>query len=213
MELIHSDIDDGQALHELQEKLRSKPVLVIVPGKSAAEYTERIKEYIRKVNPIVITVNFLHDDIRADYVYMSNIRRFNYWKNSSQFKAAKKILTSNLLESIGSFDDSMSIVSFVKLVKCGWEYLDNSAIMLLRLLDMLKPENIALAGFDGYDQSANYADKFLELSSATVNAVELNREISEMLNDYMETRQCKSAEVKFLTPSRFERYVNKGNES
>ena len=213
MELIHSNIDDGQALCVLKEKIFRKPVLVIVPGHTAVEYTEQIRKFVKTSTPVVITVNFMHEDIQADYVYMSNIRRFNYWKNCRDFIEAEKILTSNLVEYIQTVDDKMHIVSFIKLIKCGWEYLDNSAIMLLRLLDVLEPAEIMLAGFDGYEQSGNYANKFLELSSATVNAVELNREIAEMIGDYARTRCSKKTKLGFLTPSRFEYCLNERNEA
>jgi 4-hydroxy 2-oxovalerate aldolase len=99
------------------------------------------------------------------------------------------------------------VVSFTKLIKCGWENLDNSTIMLLRLLDILNVGSIALAGFDGYsyhaDGTLNYANKFLELSNVKVNPMELNDEISSMFSDYMNTRTNKIP-VRFITPSRFE---------
>ena len=121
------------------------------------------------------------------------------------FVAAKKILTSNVLNP-SEADANTIVVSFTKLVKCGWEHLDNSTIMLLRLLDFLIVKSIALAGFDGYsynvDGSLNYANKFLELSNVKENPMELNEEISNMLIDYKATRLHETP-IRFLTPSRF----------
>ena len=97
------------------------------------------------------------------------------------------------------------MISFVKLVKCGWEHLDNSTIMLLRLLDILGVSKISIAGFDGYSYTENnYATKSLELSSLHDDPTEMNKELEEMLTDYQQTRVHQDTEICFITPSRFE---------
>ena len=205
MDYLESDVDDSQQLDELSAVMSGKPVVVIAPGKTSADYCDEIATYIRKTGTVVITVNFLHDTISSDYVYISNVKRYQYWNTAPAFADAKKILTSNVL-NIADADENTTIVSFAKLVKCGWEHLDNSTIMLLRLLDILRVESIALAGFDGYsyntDGSLNYVNKFLELSNVKENPMELNDEISSMLADYKATR-ANEIPVRFLTPSRF----------
>ena len=133
---------------------------------------------------------------------MSNVRRYRYWRNAPEFAGIQKIVTSNVL---ADGDSQTSVVSFARLVKCGWEHLDNSTIMLLRLLDLLQVESIAIAGLDGYgfQSENNYATSYLELANVKINPAALNDEISAMLKDYLETRQ-NSAPVTFITPSRFE---------
>lgn len=205
MEYLQSDVDDHTALQKLGAELTGKNVVVIAPGKTSAQYSAEIEQYIKENNAAVITVNFLHDQIRSDYVYISNVKRYQYWSTSLEFQCAKKILTSNVSSAVDS--ENAVVVSFTKLIKCGWENLDNSTIMLLRLLDILNVGSIALAGFDGYsyhaDGTLNYANKFLELSNVKVNPMELNDEISSMFSDYMNTRTNKIP-VRFITPSRFE---------
>jgi 4-hydroxy 2-oxovalerate aldolase len=205
MDYLNSDVDDSKQLNALSAVLSGKPVLVIAPGKTSSEYAEEITEYIRQSGAIVITVNFLHDSIPGDYVYISNVKRYQYWSTSPAFAAAQKILTSNVVNAVEA-DPNTIVVSFAKLVKCGWEHLDNSTIMLLRLLDILNVKSIALAGFDGYsyntDGSLNYVNKFLELSNVKENPMELNDEISAMLADYKATR-VNETPIRFLTPSRF----------
>lgn len=199
MEYLQSDIDDSPAIAELKERFAERNVVVIAPGNTAAQYSSRIAEYIRQQNALAVTVNFLHEKIPSDYVYMSNLRRYRYWRNAPEFGTVQKIVTSNVLPE---GDDSTRVVSFARLVKCGWEHLDNSTILLLRLLDVLNVKHIAIAGFDGYDGHMNYANKFLELSNVKENPMELNDEISSMLRDYRETRMNPTP-VTFLTPSRF----------
>ena len=109
-----------------------------------------------------------------------------------------------------SESDNEIIVSFNRLIKCGWEHIDNSTLMLLRLLDGFRLKSIAIAGFDGYkyggNGSLNYAATDLELSEINEDAASLNKEITEMLIDFMRTReQC--YEISFITPSRFEKCI------
>ena len=205
MEYLQSDVDDHAALEKLQEELSGKNVVVIAPGKTSALHSAQIAQHIKENDAVVITVNFLHDQIKSDYVYISNVKRYQYWSTSSEFHCAKKILTSNVSSAVDS--ENAVVVSFTKLIKCGWENLDNSTIMLLRLLDILNVGSISLAGFDGYsyhaDGSLNYVNKFLELSNVKVNPMELNDEISSMFSDYLHTR-TNAVPVRFITPSRFE---------
>lgn len=207
VELLHSDIDDSGSLQRLQNVLSKRNVLILLPGKTSIEYIEEVKTYIQEKNPIIISVNFIHDKIQADYLYMSNAKRFDYWKNDSRFQTVNKILTSNLADNVGGNEQAI-VVSFTKLIKCGWEYLDNSAFMLLRLLDGMDVSEIGIAGFDGfeyYQQGVyNYADQYLELSSSAQNAMEINKEIRLMLMDYLSTRKNQNVPIQFVTPSRFE---------
>lgn len=120
------------------------------------------------------------------------------------FISKKKIITSNI--KVAKENESEYIISFNNLVKCGWNHIDNSTLMLLRLLDKLEVGSIAIAGFDGYsfdgDIISNYASKELELSNVVDNPTELNKEIYSMLEDYNETRKSKIT-IKFITESRF----------
>lgn len=204
LDVMASNVDDSNDIERLKKEFADREVLILVPGKSALTYTSKINDYIIQNDPIVISVNFLHDDIDSDYVYMSNARRYRYWQNSERFQRARKILSSNL--KVDSSPD-VRVVSALKLIKKGWEHLDNSTLMLLRLLDSIGVTDISIAGFDGYsytqDGLVNYASPFLELSSVTLDPIELNSEISEMLADFSETKRTKDLRVSFITPSRF----------
>lgn len=205
LEMLKYDIDDSKVLHELRESIGERKILILVPGNTVASETEKIKDYIEKNHPVVISVNFVHEIIPCDFVYMSNAKRYEYWKNNMDFVQANKIVTSNLEVEP---DEKTWVVSFQKLVKCGWEHLDNSTVLLLRLLDLLQVKSIAIAGFDGYSYTnqnkRNYASPYLELSSAGMNPIQWNQEISDMLIDYNHTRRNKETEIRFVTPSRFE---------
>lgn len=211
LEMMETDVSDYHSISELRNSIGRRPVLVIVPGNSASTDVGIIEQYIKDNNPVIISVNFVHDVIRADYIYISNAKRYQYWSNNNRFLRAKKILTSNIMTD--RTDENAIVVSYNKLIKCGWEHLDNSTLMLLRLLDRIGVSEIAIAGFDGYSVAGNgklnYASKYLELSSATINPVELNQEIGDMLADFWKTRTHLETEIVFVTQSRFAHYLER----
>ncbi len=209
LEYLQSDIDDTDTIDRLKGELKGKNIVIIAPGRTASENQKRIQNFIREKDATVITVNFLPEKTAVDYMFIGNIKRYNYWKNTEQFNCVNKIITSNILKDSESLEDTLT-VCFLKLVKCGWEHLDNSTLMLLRMLDMLEVKSINIAGFDGYsyhqDGGLNYANQDLELSNVKDNPTELNEEISVMLADYIQTRHSKAA-ISFITESRFSHIV------
>lgn len=158
---------------------------------------------------MIISVNYIHKNVKPDYVYISNIRRYTYWQDIPEYVKAKKLLTSNIKAEADNSDEL--IFSFNKLIKCGWEHLDNSGLMVLRLLDNFDLKSIAIAGFDGYDSLSlnrrNYASEDIELANAAENPSSVNEEIESMLKDYKENRS-KDFLIKFITDSRFEDIFN-----
>lgn len=204
LEYLTSDIDDSKAMKNLEERITGKKVLLLIPGRSAADHTDTIKSYIKNEHPITISVNFVHNSIAADYIYMSNSRRYSYWKENKDFKNQNKIIVSNI-KTVAS-DETEMVICFNNLIKCGWNHIDNSTLMLLRLLDKFEVKSIAIAGFDGYsyaeENKRNYATDDLELANVREDPGMLNEEITSMLIDYKETRK-KQTEICFITKSRF----------
>lgn len=206
---LQSDIDDSEAMSKLKNVMKGKNVVVIAPGQTATAQCSLIQKYIEENNAVVIMVNFVHDEIMGDFVYMSNVKRYRYWIHTEKFQASHKILTSNIIDENVNDKDTF-VVSFAKLVKCGWEHLDNSSIMLLRLLDAFELKQLAIAGLDGYhyfaDGKLNYVNQELELSNVKENPMELNQEIQDMLKDFMKSRKQKY-NIRFITESRFSSIV------
>lgn len=205
LEYLESDIDDSKGINDLKGVLSNKDVLILVPGSSVSKEVECINRYIKTYKPIVISVNFLHDSVASDLIFMSNSRRYSFWEKNERFNQQKKIFTSNL--KVESKSEKDIVISFRKLVKCGWDRMDNSTILLLRLLDEFDLKSIAIAGFDGYsyekENATNYAVKELELSNVRDVPGEINDEITSMLKDYKETRKH-NYNISFLTASRFD---------
>ena len=202
MEYLGSFCDDTKDLASLQQLLDHKDVLILLPGHTLESHRDEILSYYKEHHPVVISVNLLSTDYKIDYAYFSNKNRYQYWKSDAHFSQYKKIVTSNVTTAPA---EDQYLIDFNRLVKCGWEQLDNSGILLLRLLDILSVDHIAIAGFDGYRHSgnANYLQKNMEKLRNTLNADEANRNIKSMLEDYMNTRQSQ-CDINFITPSLFE---------
>lgn len=200
VEFLGAAIDDSASIAKLRQSMEGREVLVVLPGKSILEKEQGIATYIQEKNPVVIGVNLIRDIFKMDYIYFSNKRRHDYWVNDKRYAGCKKIIASNVTQTA---DNTTTIVDFTKLIKCGWVYLDNSGIMLLRLLDQLGVSQISIAGFDGYDsKEENYAKKALEKKDSELDVQQANADILSMLNDYRATRAL-DCPVTFITPSRF----------
>ncbi len=205
LDLLSANIDDAEAYKKLQDIFKNKEVLLIAPGSSVLLMQEKIETYIKAKHPVVITVNFIHENINSDYIFVSNVKRFNYFKHNKKFIDTPKICTSNLKIT----GEKIYKISFRRLIKCGWEHLDNSTLMALRFLNDIGVKRIRIAGFDGYENESkvtkNYLYDNLEIHFENDNPMELNEEIREMLEDFAQT---KTVPVSFLTPSRFETCFN-----
>lgn len=210
LEYLGTLCDDQDTIDRLRSVLSGKDILMLLPGHSIVTHKKEILQYHEKQHPVVISVNLLSREYPIDYLYFSNKNRYQFWKSATHFNEYKKIVTSNVTTSTES---NQMVVDFTRLVKCGWEKLDNSGILLLRLLDQLDIKSIAIAGFDGYSHntgSQNYLQKAMEKTRNTLNAEEANNDIRSMLADYMNTR-TQRCPVMFLTPSLFESVLEGGS--
>lgn len=208
LELLKIPFDDTDELERLREKLSKRDIVMLLPGRTVIDCEEKIKEYCQRVSPVVISVNMILPGYPIDYLYFSNKNRYNQWIAEKTFADYKKIVTSNISTES---EENRYIINFKRLIKTGWSHMDNSGILLLRLLDMLDVGSIAIAGFDGFEQDTqehNYAIGTLEKMRNIEDAVKANDDIGSMLRDYMNVRKSKCPIV-FLTQSRFEDMMKK----
>ena len=200
-EVMQSEIDDKIAFEKLKVCLKGENVLIIAPGKSVEIERETIKDYIKINKAKVIMINYLDMDFSPSFVYMNNVKRFHYWQlENNGFDEAKTIITSNVCENMNYRG---YIISFRRLANCGWTHMDNSAILLLRLLDQLEVKSVGIAGMDGYseDPRDNYVEDMAILNGYDTS-VELNEAIYKMLKEFIINRESKNS-VWFVTKSRF----------
>jgi len=202
LQYLKSDIDDTDTIKSLCNIMSDKNILVVAPGKSVNVEKETIQLFIKRHKPIVVSINFLPDTFSFDYVYFSNQHRYDFWKYDARLKKTKKIITSN----IHMTEKSDFTISFLRLVKSGWNNLDNSLIMLLRLLNILSVKSIALAGFDGlFADGDSYYSKDFEIETNQKEYLRKNAEIEEMFLNFLQNKKIK--DVFFITRSKFEKTV------
>ncbi len=199
---LSSDIDDSASFSSLEKMIKGKNVILLVPGKSLNSAVDKIKSLATERDAVVISVNHIPKHIKPDMIFISNGNRYSYWKNDEAFDGISKIFTSNL--DFAKTEDDY-VISYKRILKCGWENMDNSTILLLRLLDKLGVSSVGIAGFDGYDyvQTSNYSITDMERDVSVESVTKINKELTSMLADIAETKNA-STEFYFITPSRFE---------
>ena len=156
----------------------------------------QIDEYVKEKKPIVIALNFAGGNLNPDYIFSSNMRRYAKIQGKT---SAKCIITSNMKE----YSEADYIVNFSSYASKDIEIIDNSGVMLLKLLIDLGVKHAAIAGMDGYSghQSVNYYDSNLEYDFSSV---------ADKRNHLIAKELCaisKVIKIQFLTPSIYEKMM------
>lgn len=194
MQFQEREIDDTIALRELKDKLSSKNVLVLAPGPSINNNIELIKKIAKENNCVVISVSFVPNEFHVDYTFLSNAKRYNTTFNPLN-KPIKLIHTSNLCIA----KENTLVVNYSSLVNEDDVIMDNSAVMLLKLLNKLSPNKVFLAGLDGYEvNSVNYYQDRLTFKHDAKRVIQLNQAISKYILDLQ-----KDLFIEFVTPSKY----------
>lgn len=193
---------DNIALKELKEQLKGKEVLILAPGKSLKEEKEVVEKAIEK-STVVIAVNFIPKDFKTDFVFVSNLRR---WEAMQDEEKHNIIVTSNIreLEGIDYVVNYTDLINNVDAVK------DNAAMMLISLLISLEVKLIKLAGLDGYSYKTddNFVQHNMEFMKDTSIMEAMNLGMSDVLSKY-----AKIIDISFITNPRHVRLYISSNEN
>lgn len=185
-------IDDAKTLDILHSELSGKSILLLAPGKSVMEYDDAVKNEIASNHSVVIALNYMGGKITPDYIFSSNLRRYAKIKGKTD---AKCIITSN----VKSNDGTEYVVNYSSYVSKEPDIIDNSGLMLIRLLAALGIKNVSVAGMDGYSvfQKGDYVDESLEYQFSE-GAARRNELISKELSEL-----DKLIKIKFITPTQY----------
>lgn len=197
-------VNDEETIEKLKQTIGDRKVLLLLPGRSLVTQKEKIKAFIQEENPVIIGVNNILEDYGYNYLFFSTAVRYDYAKEICAEKMAKMkcIVTSN----IKTMPDAREhIVNFNVLVKRGWEHFDNACIMCLRLLNRLHISQVALAGFDGFEDnySNSYADSSLPHIDPGKTWDALNAEIQDMFDDFRKMT-AENMTIEFVTDSKYQ---------
>ena len=195
------ECDDSEAVSNLKKELPGRPILVLGPGKTLREKQQDIENNIAETNPIVISINYIPQICKPDYVFVSNSSRYLMMATKlyeQQNKDLKVIATSNVTrmeEKTAGFDYILNYRNLID--ESNKECPDNSLLMLLRLFLRIGIQEVTLAGFDGYTpDNINYVQENMEYSYVREKADQLNHDVKEFLN-----ANIGHLKVKFITPS------------
>ena len=109
------------------------------------------------------------------------------------------IATSNVTKTAGDFK---YVLNYGSLIDKNTEIIDNSLVMLLKVMIEVKVGQVFLAGFDGYSKrNDNYFDVSREYSYAKEKASYLNKYVIDFL-----TNVNNKIYVDFITKSYYESF-------
>ena len=188
-------IDDRHVVDELEKEFLGKEILLLGPGKSLVEEEEKIADYIRERNPLVIALNFMPAQYKCDFIFSCHMRRYK----EVQELSTKKIVTSNLREA----KNYQYMINFASYAADSSEIMENSGIMCLNFLINLGVRKVSLAGLDGYDinKRGNYVNSGLEYDFP----LEVLKKRNQLIAEEFQKKQG-AIEICFLTKSVYVQY-------
>ncbi|MCR5369600.1 MAG: aldolase catalytic domain-containing protein [Clostridium sp.] len=207
MEFQSNECNDEEALRELSAKWRDQKLLILGPGANLLRQKDRVKRYIAEKSPVVITINYLPEEFKTDYIFLTNSRRYNQLntrlallgQDKNWTKDFRTVATSNIPKVSGDFD---YILNYSSLIDRTAEYMDNSFVMLLHVMAEAGVHHVACAGFDGYSTKAeNYFDSEMDYRITKEKFHGLNEYVAKNLKELRGTLA-----VDFVTDSRYPEY-------
>ncbi len=190
---LENYIDDSAAAERLKTELCGKNIVVLMPGKSLNECREKVAAECAGENTAVIAANFTAEEFKPDYIFSSNMRGYIKIDGNT---AAKCITTSNMKECRHS-DFTVNFASYSLKTP---EIIDNSGLMLLKLLIALGIKSVSIAGMDGY--SPDYKNDYYDARLNYDFSKETDRR-NELISAEL-TQIKKAIELKFITPTNYE---------
>lgn len=184
--------DDSGEKKKLTGLLENRKILIIAPGFSIKGREHFLNELAQKDNTIVFAVHFCPVFLRVDYCFFTNIKRYEQFDKKTD---AKIIVTSNLTR-YGVTGDI--IVDYATLSNHDGEYCDDSTLMLLNFLKSCGVKEIAIAGFDGFNNNVK-SFYITELDKEKIHI-----EVSSLVSKLLESSYG-MMDINYLTES----YYNK----
>lgn len=182
LEYQQNHCEDSAAYKKLTNELKGKQILVLGPGASVVEEAEKISDFVGVQKPVIIAINYCPTTWHPEYLFMTNYKRYIQMASSIAHNRDdyKLIATSNITRASGEFDYTLD---YEALIDHNAVFMDNSFLMLLRVLSKIGVDIVYLAGFDGYsiDKETNYFSSKMEYDFSKQKGDEINADVNRFL--------------------------------
>jgi len=183
--------DDTAVINELKDSFSGCKVLLIAPGKSIADYSERITALIKQDDIVSISLNNFAFD--TDFVLVTRPELLPL-----AIKNNRHVIAPSNIETI----TGIKTINYRKWIITGEKTFDSAGAISIKLMTELKPSYVLLAGFDGFsvDINKNYFDKAMRRPVNEAQAETRNSFYKALIEEFSE-----KVDVEFVTPSLYER--------
>ncbi len=184
------NIDDSEMIQKIKTACADRKILILAPGMSLADYKDKIQKFIAEYNPLIFAINHIPSDFPFDFVFISNLKRFNGLEDAAQKLGEKLICTSNISThhavNYSSYLNEEEVIS------------DNAGLMLINVLKKAGIKELCLAGFDGFKTSDGeyYFDRKLNMNMENQRREKINKAVIEYFSKLKQ-----NLDLSFLTPT------------
>ena len=194
------EINDCATYERLEPLLQDKKILILGPGKSIENQKKLVVDKMKELDYCTFSINFVPEDMSIQYLFLTNSKR--YLMLSSQLVKERGDYQIVATSNVTSMKDEFAYeLNYSSLLDYNASIVDNSLLMLLKLLTRMHVKEIYLAGFDGYvgDGVDNYIEKNMEYIFTTEQANEINSYVARIIAEY-----DKEIPIHFITASLYQ---------
>lgn len=184
-------VDDTVVIDKLKSIFQNSNIVILGAGKTIQTHQAIINDTIKNQNAITVSLNRQYDGFEQDYIFVSNLKKYNLYIKNSKIKN-KIIITSNILTEVSKYVNVINYNNY--LIKYKEQILDNVGLILLNLLSSLNVNKIFLAGFDGVQKNNNYDKNDIVTNIEEFN--QYNKIISENIKIILS-----NSDYEFITPT------------
>ena len=196
VDYMSRQVDDKGVLEKYATRLNGRKILILAPGKSIHQNTDRLSQLIRENKYFAISVNFIPEQIPIDAVFISNMKRFDNLNDLNSFLGGiEAVITSNIsLEGSGT----VSVINYAEYLNEEQIIVDNAGLMCINFVKKAGASHILLAGFDGFSPrlSDNYYEEHMVLDVDKERLQKMNEAFARKLAQIQ-----RILPVEFLTDS------------
>ena len=197
---IGDSVREGEAVNRFLDFVGSRKLLLVGPGKNIGLQAEKVRKFAAENDTVVISVNYLPEEVTADCVFITNPKRYHDMTlalREERHKKVKKLATTNVTCRNGCFD---FVINRAPLLEKDEKIIDNSFLMLVKFLCGIGIKEIYCAGFDGYsDKENNYNNPEMEYDFVRREARSLNSHMKASITEYR-----KQMDITFITYSAYD---------